>query len=164
MKWLLAAAFAALLVGYVYWQRQSVKTTYVNGLAPYTNLAGREFILEQDCYIFKLRAHDTSWPLLGAHETVPELPAQVKESDVGADLPGVRILGIVRTGDRFHLASVRRDESRAEKRVTFEIVLVDESTRPFPRLDAYVMLDHSPEKEGAAPRFMADYAVLHGRE
>src|ERR1700679_3091308 len=127
MKWLLVAVVAALLAGYVYWQRQSVKTTYVNGLAPYTGLAGREYILERDCYIFKFKAHDTSWPLLGAQATVPELPADVKESNVGGDFPGVRILGIVRTGDRFRIASVRKDSSRAGQRVTFEIVLVDES-------------------------------------
>jgi hypothetical protein len=162
MKWLLAAVAAALLAGYVYWQRQSVKTTYVNGLAAYTGIAGREYILERDCYIFKFKAHDTSWPLLGAQTTAPELPAQVKESNVGAEFPAVRILGIVRTGDRFRIASVRRDTSRTEQRVTFEIVLVDESTRPYPRLDAYVMLDHTPEKSGAAPTFLADYAVLHG--
>ena len=164
MKWLIAAVAAVLLAGYVYWQRQSVKTTYVNGLAAYTGLAGREYLLEKDCYIFKLKAHDTSWPLLGAQSTVPELPAEVKESNVGQDFPSVRILGIVRTGDRFRIASVRRDASRKEQRVTFEIELADPTTRPFPRLDlAYVMLDHSPEKEGAAPVFLTDYAVLHGR-
>ncbi|HEY5079089.1 MAG TPA: hypothetical protein VII43_04555 [Opitutaceae bacterium] len=162
MKWLLAAVAAALLAGYVYWQRQWVKTTYVNGLAAYTGIAGREYIVERDCYIFKYKAHDTSWPLLGAHATVPELPSEVKESNVGAEFPAVRILGIVRIGDRFRIASVRRDTSRTEQRVTFEIVLVDESTRPFPRLDAYPMLDHSPEKEGAAPTILTDYAVLHG--
>ena len=164
MKWFLGAVVAALLVGYVYWQRQSVKTTYVNGLAPYTGLAGREYILEQDCYIFKLKAHNTSWPLIASHESVPELPNAVKESNIGAELPAVRILGIVRTGDRFRIASVRKDASRTETRVTFEIVLVDESTRPFPRLDAYMILDHAPEKEGAAPTIMTDYAVLHGKE
>jgi hypothetical protein len=163
MKWLLAAVAAALLAGYVYWQRQSVKTTYVNGLAAYTGIAGREYILERDCYIFKFKAHDTSWPLLGARATVPELPEEVKEANVGAEFPAVRILGIVHTGDRFRIASVRRDASRTEQRITFEIVLVDEATRPYPRLDAYVMLDHSPEKAGAAPTILADYAVLHGR-
>jgi hypothetical protein len=162
MKWLIAAALAVLLAGYVYWTRHSVKTTYVNGLAAYTGIAGREYILERDCYIFKFKARDTSWPLLGAQATVPELPADVKESNIGGDFPAVRILGIVRTGDRFRIASVRRDASRTEQRVTFEIVLVDEVTRPYPRLDAYAMLDHSPEKEGGAPRFLADYAVLHG--
>jgi hypothetical protein len=164
MKWLLGAIVAALLVGYVYWQRQSVKTTYVNGLAPYTNLAGREYILERDCYIFKFKAHDTSWPLLGAQATVPELPAEVKDTEIGSELPAVRILGTVRTGDRFRIASVRRDESRTLRRITFEVVLADESTRPFPRLDAYEIMDHSPERDGAAPRIMTEYAVLHGRE
>ena len=41
MKWLLAAIVAALLAVGVYQQLNSVKTTYVNGLTPYTTLPGR---------------------------------------------------------------------------------------------------------------------------
>jgi hypothetical protein len=164
MKWVIVAVVAALLAGYVYWQRQSVKTTYVNGLAPYTHLAGREYIVEQDCYIFKLKEHDTSWPLLGSQATVPELPAQVSPANVGADMPGVRILDVVRIGDHFRIASVRRDAGRAGTRITFEIVLADESSRKYPRLDAFWIMDHSPEKDGAAPTILPQYAVLQGRE
>jgi hypothetical protein len=164
MKWVLVVVVAGLVAGYVLLQRHSVKTTYVNGLAPYTGLAGREYIMEQDCYIFKFKTHDTSWPLVGSHETVPELPQDVRESNIGAALPGVAIIGIVRTGDRFRIASVRRDLSRSESRVTFEIVLADEATQRYSRLDAYEMLDHSPEKQGKAPVMLTDYAVMRGKE
>jgi hypothetical protein len=163
MKWLLAAIVAALLAVGVYQQLNSVKTTYVNGLTPYTTLPGRGYILERDCYIFKLKRDDTSFPLLGAHETVPELPADVKEANIGADLPGVRILGVLRVGDHFRIVSVRRDKSRTRTTVTFEILLDNEDSRPYPRLDAYWILDHSPEKDGGAPSVMTDYAVLHGK-
>ena len=45
MKWLIAAVVAALLAVFAYLQLHSVKTSYINGLAPYTNLPGRGFIL-----------------------------------------------------------------------------------------------------------------------
>src|SRR5450631_1626062 len=99
MKWLLAAIIAAALAGFAFLQFRSVKTSYVNGLAPYTNLPGREYVLQRDAYIFKFRDHDTDWPLIGARDTVPDLPSEVKESNVGADLPKVRILGALKTGD-----------------------------------------------------------------
>jgi hypothetical protein len=164
MKWLLAAVAVAVLAGGIYLSRHSVKTTYVNGLPLYNSLPGREFILEKDCYVFKLKAHDTDWALLGARDTVPDLPAEVTTANVGADLPGVRILDVLRTGDHFKLVSVRRDQSRTATRVTFEILLDDESTRKFPRLDAYWIMDHTPEKNGAAPFFLPLYAVPHGKD
>ena len=164
MKWVLAAIALAVLGALVYAQRQAVKTTYVNGLPPYTTLPGRAFILERDCYVFKLKDHDTSWPLIGDHDVVPELPAEVKPENIGASLPGVRILDLVRVGDRFRIVSVRRDESRTQTRVTFEILLDNEATRKFPRLDAYWILDHVPERTGAAPALLTPYAVPLGKE
>ena len=152
MKWLFAVLFAALLAGYVYWQRNSVKTSYVNGLAPYTNLPGRDFILERDCYIFKFKSRDSDWPLVGSHASVPELPAEVTLANVDKEFPDVRILGVLKVGDHFRIASVRRDQSRAETKITFEVALADESSRRYPRLDAYWITDHSPEKNGDAPR------------
>jgi len=164
MKWLLAATLAALFGAFAYLQLISVKTTYVNGLAPYTNLPGLEFIVEHDCYIFKFKAKDTDWPLVAAHDTVPELPASVTASNIGADLPLVRIYDVIKVGDRFRIVSVRRDESRKATRVSFEILLQDEATRKYPRLDAFWILDHSPEKEGGAPKVMTAYAVPLRRE
>lgn len=164
MKWLIAAVVAALLAVFVYSQLHSVKTSYINGLAPYTNLPGRGFILEQDCYIFKFKAHDSDWPLIGSHDTVPDLPQKVSAANVGADLPAVRILGVLAVGDHFRIASVRRDEGRAGTTITFEIALADEATRKYPRLDAQWIMDHSPEKTGAAPWILTHYAVAEGKE
>ena len=164
MKWLLAAVAAALVAGYVVWQRNAVKTSYVNGLPPYTNLPGRDFILERDCYIFKFKSRDSDWPYLASHATVAALPAEVADTNVGKDFPDVRILGVVRVGDHFRIASVRRDESRTGTRITFEVALPNESTRPYPRLDAYWIMDHSPEKDGKAPWILTDYAVAVGKE
>jgi len=164
MKWLLAILAAALVAGYVYWQRNTVKTSYVNGLPPYTTLPGRDFILERDCYIFKFKSRDTDWPLLASHATVPELPQEVADANVGRDFPDVRILGVLRVGDHFRIASVRRDQSRSQTRISFEVALSNESTRRYPRLDAYCIIDHSPEKDGEAPRIMTEYAVAIGKE
>jgi hypothetical protein len=164
MKWLLAALAAALIAGYVLWQRNSVKTSYVNGLPPYTNLPGRDFILERDCYIFKFKSRDSDWPYFASHATVPELPAEVTQANVGKDFPDARILGVLRIGDHFRIASVRRDQSRTETRISFEVALSNESTRPYPRLDAYWIMDHSPEKDGNAPWILTSYAVAIGKE
>ena len=164
MRWLLAAVVAVMLGAFVYLQRHSTKTTYVNGLAPYTKLPNREFVLEKDCYIFKLKAEDTSWPLIGAHETVDALPEDVAPAHVGEDLPGARILDVLHVGDHFRIVSVRRDESRAKTTVTFEVLLADENTRKFPRLDAFWIMDHAPEKDGQAPGILPAYAVMMGRE
>lgn len=168
MKWLYALVAAALIAGavfgYEYWQRHSVKSAYVNGLPPYNQLRGLAYILEQDCYIFEFKSGEAMYPLLGSHETVPDLPAEVKQTNVGADFPKVRILGVIKTGDRFRIASVRQDTSRAGTVISFEIVLDNESSRAFFKLDTYWMMDHSPEKVGAAPTYLASYAVPSAME
>jgi len=164
MKWLFAAVIAFALGAMFLLQRHATKTTYVNGLAAYTKLPNREFIVEKDCYIFKFKMSDSSWPLIGAHETVPALPEEVTAAHLGNDSPDVRILDILHVGDRFRIVSVRRDESRAGMTVTFEVLLADEANRKFPRVDAFWILDHSPEKKGEAPTMLPDFAVMLGHE
>jgi hypothetical protein len=159
MKWFLAAVAVAVVAVFAYLQLNSVKTTYVNGLAPYTTLPGREFIVERDCYVFKFKSRGTDWPLLGSREVVPDLPAEVSASNVGAELQAIRILDVIHVGDHFRIASVRRDTGRSGTKITFEILLSDEATRKYPRLDTYWIMDHSPEKEGGAPTFLPEYAV-----
>ena len=60
---------------------------------------------------------------------------------------------------RFKLFSVRRDEGPKETFITFEIQFMDETDRQYPRLDAFCILDHAPEKNGAPPEFLEHYAV-----
>jgi hypothetical protein len=160
MKWILAALAVALVTVVGLSQRNAVKTSYVNGLPEYNALPNREYIFEHDCYIFKFKKRDTNWPLVGARRTVPQLPADVDEKNIGADFPDVRILDVVRTGARFKLVSVRRDVSRLGTSITFEILFMDEADRKYPRLDAYYLLDHEPEKKGAPPAFLENYAAL----
>jgi hypothetical protein len=159
MKWFIVFAVVVLVGLVVYQQRTSVKTAYVNGLPQYTHLPGREYIFEHDCYIFKLDARKTAYPLVGSRMTVPELPAEVSEKNVGAVLPGVRILDVARVGDRFRIVSVRRDTSRRGTSFTFEILFTNEGERKYPRLDAFYILDHEPEKRAEAPRVIEAYAV-----
>lgn len=164
MKWALAAVVIAFAGFMIYLRMTSVKTMYVNGLPPYTTLPGREFILEHDCYIFKFRTQDTDWPLIGAKDTVPDLPADVKASNVGLKMPTVRILDVLRVGDHFKIISVRRDQAPGKTTISFEILLKDEDSRKYPRLDAFWIMDHAPEKTGAAPTIMNAYAVTAERE
>jgi hypothetical protein len=162
-KWFLIVGSIVLVGAFVLWQRGSVKTSYVNGLAEYNKLPGREYIFERDCYLFKLESHPSSYPLVGSRETVPALPAVVDDKLVGTSQPGVRLLDTVRTGTRFKIISVRRDESRTKTDITFEIFLLDVVERTYPRLDAFFILDHAPEQTGAAPRVREDYAVARIR-
>jgi hypothetical protein len=91
--------------------------------------------------------------------SVPALPTEVSSMYVNGDLPAVRILDIVHTGDRFKIISVRRDESPRGTHITFEILLLIEPERRYPRLDAFWILDHTPEQREEAPLVLADFAV-----
>lgn len=163
-KWIIGLIAIAAVVAIVIWQRGSTKTAYVNGLPEYTNLPNREYIFERDCYIFKLKKRDTSYPLVGANAPdlaayVPELPKEVRADFVGKELAGVRILDLVKAGSRFKIISVRREQTRENTTITFEVLMIDEADRRYPRLDAYYILDHSPESHGAAPKIIDGYAV-----
>jgi len=165
MKWFISLAVVVVVVGFILFQRNSVKTSFVNGLPEYSRLPNQEYILERDCYVFKFKDHDTSWPLIGANApalavNVPTLPSEVTEKNIGADYPNLRILDVVRSGARFKIVSVRRDESRKGTSITFEILLLDEAERHYPRLDAYWLIDHVTENSGKAPAIVDDYAVL----
>jgi hypothetical protein len=159
MKWVIAVVAAAIIAAVVYLNSNHVKTTYVNGLPPYTELPGMMYVVERDCYVFKLKDSNSDWPYLGSHECQPALPEVVSEKEVGADLPKVRILDVIHVGDHFRIASVRRDESKGSTTVTFEVLLDDDSSRKYPRLDTYWIMDHSPEVSGGAPKIKTEYAV-----
>ena len=160
MKWVLAALAAlALAVAFVMRERAAVKTSYVNGLTAYSHLPGREYILQRDCYIFKLDRHTTSYPLVGTHQVVPELPEKVTAVTKPTAVPGARLLDTLKTGTRFQIVSVRRDEGRAGTVLTLEVLLEDEANRKYPRLDTFFILDHAPEATGAAPALLADFAA-----
>ncbi len=163
-KWILALLALAAIGFFVWSQRNSTKTAYVNGLPAYNTLPGREYIFERDCYIFKFKRRDTTFPLVGANApdlaiSVPELPADVTPANLGRDFPDVRILDLVRTGDRVRLVSVRRDESHGHATITYELLFTDEAQRRYPRIDAFYLLDHSPEAQGAAPHLLEGYLV-----
>lgn len=154
MKWIVGLLLLAFVGGFYWYESGSVKSSYVNGLPEYRSLPNRQYILEQDCYIFKLLGHNTDWPLVGTHDQVPDLPAEVSARNVGATFAGVRIIDVARVGSQFKLMSVRRDEARRGTTITFEILFADEADRMYPRLDAYYLLDHTPEAGGRPPTFL----------
>ncbi|HEX3729662.1 MAG TPA: hypothetical protein VHV47_07645 [Opitutaceae bacterium] len=160
LKWILAAVVAvAALTGFIWWQRGQTKTAYVNGLPAYDGIAGRRYIIERNCYFFEFKRNHTDFPLVADHALVPDLPEEVSARYVGADLPGVRILGILHIGEHVKIASVRRDIHRSTTDITFEIVFLTEDEHPYPRLDAFWLLDHSPESQGRPPVFLPAYTV-----
>jgi hypothetical protein len=158
MKWILALIAVLLVAGYAYYRRDAVKTAYVNGLPAYNQLPGRQYILQRDCYVFSFTDRKSDWPFIGANATVPALPAVVEEKNIDSPQAGVRILDVARAGVRFKLVSVRRDESRQGTSFTFELLFLEDG-RKYLRVDAFYMLDHGPEKDGAAPAMREDYAV-----
>lgn len=159
LKWLLFAAAVVAVGVFIFLQRQAVKVMYVNGLPAYNQLPNQEFIFQRDCYIFKLEDRESSYPLVGAHATVPELPEQVSPEFVGQTINGARILDLVRLGDRVRIVSVRREVSRKEDFVTFELLFTDDEDRRYPRLDAFYILDDPFGGEQRPPRILETYAV-----
>ena len=155
MKWILAALAAVLVAGFVYWQREGIKVSYVNGLPTYSALPNREYIFQRDCYLFTLDDRSSSWPYVGDHAVVASLPADVDPKHLSVNYPGGRLIDVVRTGSRFKLVSVRRDESRHGTSISFELLFLDEAERKYPRIDAYFIMDHTPE----APSLLPAYAV-----
>lgn len=159
MKWIIV--ILALVAAGVFWswRRDAVKISYVNGLAAYTGLPGKEYILERDCYIFKFKDRQPDWPYLASHLSVPDLPDTVDEKLIGTDQPKVTLLDVARTGSHFKIVSVRRDESRRGITITFEVLFTNENDRKYARVDLYWMLDHAPEAAGQAPKILDTYAV-----
>ncbi len=159
MKWIIAAAAIVVFGGLLYWQSFAEKVSYVNGLPAYNALPGQEYFLEHDCYLFKFKDKNSDWPLIATRATVPALPESVDPKNIGAEFPNVRILDVIKAGTRFRIVSVRRTQSRASTSISFELLLGDEVSFRYPRVDAFWMLDHSPEKDGNAPKVMPEYAV-----
>jgi hypothetical protein len=164
MKWLWFAVVLALFASLIVWQKHTVKTAYVNGLPAYRDLPNHEYVFEKECYIFKSKDHPSDWPLVGNHAVFAALPAEVTSTNVGADLPTVRILGLAHVGERFKLVSVRREISSKGQTISFEIMFLDEASHPYARLDAFWIMDHAPEAQGLAPSLRPDFAVPSTRQ
>lgn len=143
MKWLLAVVLVVLAGLGLWWQINTTKISYVNGLAAYAHLPNREFILQHDCYVFAWldRSIGTSNPLLGVNApgvptSVAELPREVTRENLGRNFPGVRLLDVIPQGTRIRLLSVRREESRRTGLViSYEITYLDDVDRAYQRTD-----------------------------
>ena len=158
-RWFIGALLVAIVLFVLIAGRTATKTSYVNGLPLYSQIPGREYIFQRDCYIFKFKDSDSDWPYVASHLTVPALPENVDLKNVGGDYSKLRILDIVTTGSRFRIVSVRRDQKGTRVTITYEILFADEAARKFPRVDALWMLDRSDEDPASAPNILADYAV-----
>lgn len=142
MKWLIAIVGAALGGWFIWFQVNATKISYVNGLAPYDVVPGREYILQQDCFVFADREHPTSgFPLLGtnhrdARTRVTALPEIATPDARGKALASVRILDLIPRGTRFLITSVRREQSRrAGTLITYEAKFADNIERAYQKVD-----------------------------
>lgn len=141
-KWLLTVVLV-IIVGWALWfQVNTTKIAYVNGLDAYAHMPGREYILQKDCYVFSWRhTIATAHPLLGINAPdvaarTPELPPEVTRANVEKPRPGVRIMDVIPKGTRFRILSVRMEESRRTGiSISYEIYLLDNLERPYPRVD-----------------------------
>lgn len=144
MKWPIAVMLAVLAGLGLWWQVNTTKISYVNGLVTYADLPNREYILVLDCYVFAWKERiATAYPLLGvnspdAKSSVAELPVEVNQITLSkhANDPVVRLMDIIPQGTRFRLLSVRREQSRrAGTVISYEIKFLDEVDRPYQRVD-----------------------------
>jgi len=142
MKWLIAIVGAALVGWFIWFQVNTTKISYVNGLAPYDVVPGREYILQQDCFVFADHAHPTSgFPLLGtnspdARTRIAALPEVATAEARGQTIASVRILDLIPRGTRFLITSVRREQSRrAGTVISYEAKFTDNVERPYQKVD-----------------------------
>lgn len=158
-RWIMGGLLAAIVLLIVVSSHNANKTSYVNGLAEYSKIPGKEFIFERDCYIFKLTDKESDWPYVASHASLAGLPAEFDVKNVGKDFGNIRILDTVALGTGFRIVSVRRDQRGAKSTITYEILFADEASRKYPRVDALYMLDRTEEDPVTAPSIVGDYAV-----
>lgn len=148
LKWLIALGGAAVIAWFIWFQVNTTKISYVNGLAPYDKMPGSEFILQHDCYVFVWKENSTSgFPLLGVnHPAVVTRASDLPPADApplpaGQENAAVRIVDRIEQGTRLILTSVRREESRRGGTViTYEAKFLDDRERPYQKVDLRPLL------------------------
>ena len=142
MKWLLSVTLVVIAVAAIWWQMNTTKIAYVNGLDAYAAMPNKEYVLEKDCYVFALRKHiATAHPLLGLNAPdvaarTADLPVEVTRANIGKVLPNIRIMDVIPKGTHFRILSVRSEISRSTGLfISYEIAYLDEVDRPYPRTD-----------------------------
>jgi hypothetical protein len=155
LKWIIAVALAAGLGWFIWFQLNTTKISYVNGLAPYDVMPGRDYVLQCDCYVFAWhKSIATAYPLLGvnlpgARTSLAALPREVREDLIGTAQPLVRLMNVIPKGTRFKVLSVRREQSRRTGTfISYEIKFLDDIDRPYQRIDIRPILLPQDNKDG----------------
>jgi hypothetical protein len=164
-KWIIAVVCTALLGWFLWFQVNTTKISYVNGVSPYDVMPGREYILVCDSYVFAWhKSIATAYPLLGvnlpgARTSVVALPREVRTDLVGSPQPLVRLMDVIPKGTRFRLLSVRREESRRTGTfISYEVKFLDEVDRPYQRIDIRPLL-LPPDQPAGVPELDQAVAV-----
>ena len=165
MKWLLSVVLVVVAGLALWWQMNTTKIAYVNGLEAYADWPNREYILEQDCYLFAWHKHiATAHPLLGVNApsvptSVAALPREVTRENIGKAYPFVRLMDVVPKGTRFRILSVRSEESRRTGLfISYEITFLDDLVHPYQRVDIRPIL-FPVSRPGEAPKIDPAVAV-----
>lgn len=167
MKWLIIVGSVIVASIALYWQVNTTKISYVNGLDAYAHLPNQEYILVKDCYVFAWRKSiATAHPLLGVNAPdvvarVDALPREVSKVtlDRHADDPVVRLMDVIPQGTRIRILSVRREENRRTGTlISYEIHFLDDIDRPYKRVDIRPIL-LPVASDGEAPRLDPAIAV-----
>jgi hypothetical protein len=169
VKWIIAVGLAAVLGWFVWFQLNTTKISYINGLPPYDVMPGRDYVLQCDCYVFAWhKSIATAYPLLGvnlpgARTSLAALPREVRADLVGTPQPLVRLMNVIPKGTRFKVLSVRREQSRRTGTfISYEIKFLDEVDRPYQRIDIRPIL-LPPGQPGEVPRIDDAVAVPWSR-
>jgi len=153
-KWLLALGCAILTAWFFWFQINATKISYVNGLAPYDVMPGREYILQHDACVFAWRQNPTAgFPLLGVHHpdvrtSVAALPLNPVTKHINQEGPVVRVMDVIPRGTRLLLTSVRREQSRRTGTlITYEAKFLDGVDRPYQKVDLRPLLLPMPSPD-----------------
>ena len=146
-KWLLAVGCAILAGWFIWFQVNATKISYVNGLAPYDVMPGREYILQHDACVFAWRENPTAgFPLLGVNHpdvrtSVAALPLNPAPKHINQGVSAARVMDVIPRGTRLLLTSVRREQSRQTGTlITYEAKFLDGVDRPYQKVDLRPLL------------------------
>lgn len=154
IKWLIAIGGTVLIGWFIWFQLNATKISYVNGLAPYDVMPGREYILQHDACVFAWRENPTAgFPLLGVNHpdvrtSIAALPFNPARNHIDQGGTTARVMDVIPRGTRLLLTSVRREQSRRTGTlITYEAKFLDGVERPYQKVDLRPLLIAGPTPE-----------------
>ena len=130
----------------------------LNSVYPYSKLAGKNYSLLSDCYVFRMRDSRGDLPYVLSYRDNPRVPTPVDRAHVGESNDSGDVLGLVPAGTIFRVNSIQRISiplsDNASWRYVYDISFVGKEISAWPHLDAYYLTDWIYND----PRFYQDIA------